>query len=160
KATVNATGDYTFTFTASQAPGEYQVEAASSDGKGKANGTLHVVAPGSSADMSTATFLEALDGGYDALNTVEQMITSVPDSPVKQQLETQLKQIQQKLSSRSQDGASFRSAVQAIQKVPQQFPDAMPVFEPVLSQLDNWSEESHEEIAKRQQELKQSAEQS
>lgn len=159
-ARADAKGNFTSSFTATSVAGTYQVRATSPDGKGSATTQFTVVGASSGVsanmDQAAAAANDLVSAAGDAEAAAERMISGQPKSPPQEDVLARLTQLKARLREASQQTAQVKPGWQKIQSALDKYPQALPVFQPLLTEVTDWQARAKDETAKIRRQLQQS----
>jgi len=159
-AHADAKGNFTTTFTATGTAGSYQVRATSPDGKGAATTQFTVVEASSGVsatlDEAVAAANSLVSAAGEAEAAAEKLIVGQPKSPPQEEVLTRLNQLKGRLREASQQTAQIKPGWQKIQSSLDKYPQVLPVFQPLLTNLNDWQTSAKNEADKIRQQLQHS----
>ncbi len=146
EAKLEASGSFHVSYVP-QKIGKYHVTAVSPDGKAKATTSFVAAAPVEFTQQTVAavkTLLDKVDGQVAALAT---QVGKVPASPPQQELLHRLKTIRQQLAQAPAQVANLQTAMNDVNEIVKQYPDAMPEVQPIYDAFGELKEKG-DELAK------------
>lgn len=159
-AHADAKGNFSVSFTATNVAGTYQVRATSPDGKGSATTQFTVVGASSGVstnlDQAAAAANDLVSAAGEAEAAAERMISGQPKSPPQEEVLAKLNQLKARLREAPQQTAQIKPGWQKIQTSLDKYPQALPVFQPMLMDLSDWQANAKNEAAKIRRQLQQS----
>jgi hypothetical protein len=159
-ATADAKGNYNATFSGTKAAGTYQVRVVAPDGKGIATAQFTVVEASSGVnanfDQAVAAAKDVLSATEEAETAAEKLISSQPKSPPQEEALARLNQLKSRLREAPQQIAQLKPGWLKVQDALNKHPRALPAFQPLLTDLDQWRSQAKSESDKIRRQLQQS----
>jgi hypothetical protein len=160
-AHADAKGNFTARFKATSAAGNYLVRATSPDGKGNATTQFTVVGASSGVssnlDQAVVAANDLVSASGEAEAAAEELISRQPKSPPQEEVLAKLSQLKGRLSQAQQQTAQIKPGWAKIQSSLDKYPQALPVFQPLLSDLNDWQTRAKNEADKIRKQLQHSA---
>lgn len=159
-AVADSKGNYNATFSGTKAAGTYQVRVVAPDGKGFATAQFTVVEASSGVnanlDQAVAAAKDVLSATDEAEATAEKLISSQPKSPPQEEALARLNQLKARLKEAPQQIAQLKPGWLKVQDALNKHPQALPAFQPLLTDLDQWRAQAKSESDKIRRQLQQS----
>ena len=159
-AHADAKGNFMASFTGTSAAGTYLVRATSPDGKGSAVTQFNVVEASSGVssnlDQAVAAANDLVSAADQAEGAAERWISQQPKSPPQEEVLARLNQLKGRLREAPQQIAQIKPGWQKIQAALSRYPQALPAFQPMLTDLNDWQTNARNEAEKIRRQLQQS----
>jgi hypothetical protein len=135
-------GTYTVTFSQTTSAGQYQVEAAAPDGKGRATTTFKVVAP-AEIPATIASEAEQLIASVEkSLDVAREGLAAQPLSPAKQQAETRLAKAEAELAKAPAQIGVMKQQMTKVFEARSKVKEPMPDWDEYVGKLDTWKDDA------------------
>ncbi|HET6935281.1 MAG TPA: hypothetical protein VFI72_10610 [Candidatus Angelobacter sp.] len=159
-ATADPKGNYNATFSGTNAAGNYQVRVVAPDGKGVATAQFTVVEASSGVnanlDQAVTAAKDVLSATEEAEGTAERLISSQPKSPAQEEALARLNQLKSRLKEAPQQISQIKPGWLKVQDALNKHPQALPAFQPLLTDLDQWRTQAKNESDRIRHELQKS----
>lgn len=154
------TGQFMYAYMATGKPGLHRVSATAPDGVGRDTSSFTVLSGVQTVDEVAFEWEDDADDLDSAVTVVKKLVDTLPASPVKDEVQKKLDQLDKRLQQRARDVANFKKSVGALQQILTKHPSAAPAITPTLHELTAWVQQSEEERVELNRRLLQSAKES